>query len=93
MALGKGMVMLDAQAFAAGRNPFPDRLRAGELMLGIRSSRTADVVRIARETGLPLTRLAVRGAHHHHHHHRGGRQRSSCYQAGRGSGAGHQAGR
>jgi 2-keto-3-deoxy-L-rhamnonate aldolase RhmA len=34
-------------------NPFTDRLRAGELtlMLGIRSSRTADVVRIARETG------------------------------------------
>jgi 2-keto-3-deoxy-L-rhamnonate aldolase RhmA len=38
---------------AARRNPFTDRLRGGELtlMLGIRSSRTADVVRIARETG------------------------------------------
>ncbi|HEY6481533.1 MAG TPA: aldolase/citrate lyase family protein [Streptosporangiaceae bacterium] len=38
---------------AGGRNPFLDRLRAGELtlMLGIRSSRTADVVRIAREAG------------------------------------------
>jgi 2-keto-3-deoxy-L-rhamnonate aldolase RhmA len=38
---------------AARRNPFLDRLRGGELtlMLGIRSSRTADVVRIARETG------------------------------------------
>jgi 2-keto-3-deoxy-L-rhamnonate aldolase RhmA len=35
------------------RNPFLDRLRRGEmtLMLGIRSSRTADVVRIAHETG------------------------------------------
>jgi 2-keto-3-deoxy-L-rhamnonate aldolase RhmA len=35
------------------RNPFLDRLRRGELtlMLGIRSSRTADAVRIARETG------------------------------------------
>ncbi len=35
------------------RNPFLDRLRGGELtlMLGIRSSRTADVVRIAHVTG------------------------------------------
>ena len=43
--------MLDPQAEAGGRNPFLDRLRDGEptLMLGIRSSRTADVVRIARE--------------------------------------------
>lgn len=43
-------------AFAEGaerRNPFLDRLRAGELtlMLGIRGSRTADVVRIASATG------------------------------------------
>jgi len=38
---------------AGARNPFLDRLRDGELtlMLGIRSSRTADVVRIAREAG------------------------------------------
>jgi len=45
--------MLDPQAVAGGRNPFLDRLRDGELtlMLGIRSSRTADVVRIAREAG------------------------------------------
>jgi 2-keto-3-deoxy-L-rhamnonate aldolase RhmA len=45
--------MLDPQADAGGRNPFLDRLRDGELtlMLGIRSSRTADVVRIAREAG------------------------------------------
>src|SRR5258705_2991451 len=45
--------MLDPQALAGGRNPFLDRLRDGELtlMLGIRSSRTADVVRIAREAG------------------------------------------
>src|ERR1700729_4464442 len=45
--------MLDAHADAGGRNPFLDRLRDGELtlMLGIRSSRTADVVRIAREAG------------------------------------------
>ncbi|MCW2910593.1 MAG: 2-keto-3-deoxy-L-rhamnonate aldolase RhmA [Actinomycetia bacterium] len=45
--------MLDGQASAASRNPFLDRLRAGELtlMLGIRSSRTGDVVRIAREAG------------------------------------------
>jgi 2-keto-3-deoxy-L-rhamnonate aldolase RhmA len=37
----------------AGRNPFLDRLRRGELtlMLGIRSSRTADVVRIAHGCG------------------------------------------
>jgi 2-keto-3-deoxy-L-rhamnonate aldolase RhmA len=37
----------------ARRNPFLERLRSGELtlMLGIRSSRTADVIRIARETG------------------------------------------
>jgi 2-keto-3-deoxy-L-rhamnonate aldolase RhmA len=37
----------------ARHNPFLDRLRRGELtlMLGIRSSRTADVVRIAQETG------------------------------------------
>jgi 2-keto-3-deoxy-L-rhamnonate aldolase RhmA len=36
-----------------GRNPFLDRLRAGELtlMLGIRGSRTPDVVRIAAATG------------------------------------------
>lgn len=35
------------------RNPFLDRLRTGEmtLMLGIRSSRTADVVRIAQSCG------------------------------------------
>ncbi len=45
--------MLDPQAAAGGRNPFLDRLRDGELtlMLGIRSSRTADVVRIAHEAG------------------------------------------
>ncbi|MDQ2810920.1 MAG: aldolase/citrate lyase family protein [Actinomycetota bacterium] len=37
----------------ARRNPFLDRLHGGELtlMLGIRSSRTADVVRIAHEAG------------------------------------------
>ena len=35
------------------KNPFLDRLRGGELtlMLGIRSSRTADIVRTAREAG------------------------------------------
>ena len=45
--------MLDPQAVAGAPNPFLDRLRDGELtlMLGIRSSRTADVVRIAREAG------------------------------------------
>jgi len=45
--------MLDPQPGAGGRNPFLGRLRDGELtlMLGIRSSRTADVVRIAREAG------------------------------------------
>jgi 2-keto-3-deoxy-L-rhamnonate aldolase RhmA len=45
--------MLDPQAAAGGRNAFLGRLRDGELtlMLGIRSSRTADVVRIAREAG------------------------------------------
>lgn len=45
--------MLDPQPRAGGRNPFLGRLRDGELtlMLGIRSSRTADVVRIAREAG------------------------------------------
>jgi 2-keto-3-deoxy-L-rhamnonate aldolase RhmA len=34
-------------------NPFLDRLRCGELtlMLAIRSSRTADIVRIARHSG------------------------------------------
>jgi 2-keto-3-deoxy-L-rhamnonate aldolase RhmA len=34
-------------------NPFLDRLRAGELtlMLGVRGSRTTDVVHIARSTG------------------------------------------
>ena len=34
-------------------NPFLDRLRGGELtlMLAVRSSRTADVVRIAHQTG------------------------------------------
>jgi len=38
---------------ASRRNPFLDRLRSGELtlMLGIRSSRTADVVRIAQSCG------------------------------------------
>lgn len=45
--------MLDPQPGAGGRTPFLRRLRDGELtlMLGIRSSRTADVVRIAREAG------------------------------------------
>jgi 2-keto-3-deoxy-L-rhamnonate aldolase RhmA len=45
--------MLDPQPRTGGRNPFLGRLRDGELtlMLGIRSSRTADVVRIAREAG------------------------------------------
>jgi 2-keto-3-deoxy-L-rhamnonate aldolase RhmA len=45
--------MPDAHAAAVGGNPFLGRLRDGELtlMLGIRSSRTADVVRIAREAG------------------------------------------
>jgi 2-keto-3-deoxy-L-rhamnonate aldolase RhmA len=45
--------MLDPQPRAGGRNPFLGRLRDGELtlMLGIRSSRTADVVRIAHEAG------------------------------------------
>jgi 2-keto-3-deoxy-L-rhamnonate aldolase RhmA len=45
--------MLHPQAVADGRNPFLDRLRDGELtlMLGIRSSRTTDVVRIARGAG------------------------------------------
>ncbi len=40
-------------AAAATRNPFLDRLRAGEttLMLGIRGSRTTDVIHIARSTG------------------------------------------
>jgi 2-keto-3-deoxy-L-rhamnonate aldolase RhmA len=40
-------------ATAQRRNPFLDRLRAGELtlMLGIRGARTAEVVRIARATG------------------------------------------
>lgn len=38
---------------AEGRNPFLERLRAGQLtlMLAIRTARTADVVRIAAETG------------------------------------------
>jgi hypothetical protein len=57
-------------------NPFLDRLRAGQLtlMLGIRCSRTSDVVRIAHATGhhavlvdlehsaIPLPRCAPRQA-------------------------------
>jgi 2-keto-3-deoxy-L-rhamnonate aldolase RhmA len=46
-------IMTGAGTAAARAHPFLDRLRRGELtlMLGIRSSRTADFVRIAHETG------------------------------------------
>jgi 2-keto-3-deoxy-L-rhamnonate aldolase RhmA len=45
--------MPDAHGADVRRNPFLDRLHDGELtlMLGVRSSRTGDVVRIAREAG------------------------------------------
>jgi 2-keto-3-deoxy-L-rhamnonate aldolase RhmA len=45
--------MPEAAQQVAARNPFLDRLRRGELtlMLGIRSSRTTDVVRIAHTCG------------------------------------------